>query len=248
VLWTQTSIRSDFVRAEAGRAKADSKHIPVKESDVAYGDIPLPFGEMHTEDLSKRELIRAAVVAQLAKPQVQPSALWQASRILRYEVLTWIGIVGGAITLFANLQGVVNLAGWAHWITVHCREYSADFWLWAFSSIGIHAPRELAPAATLITFSLSTAIGARRFRVSEPPLQIFMRRYYILFPIAIIVGNTLGWWIAFIAFLLFILSFRIFIRMRYRTKVARAMHLKRMRNTGLEYSELLRSAGRFSPF
>src|SRR5215475_15080331 len=75
VLWTQTSIKSDFVRAEAGRAKADGKLIPVKESDVAYGDIPLPFGEMHTEDMSKKELIRAAVVAQLARPEVRPNLL-----------------------------------------------------------------------------------------------------------------------------------------------------------------------------
>jgi len=30
VVWTQSSIKSDFVRAEAGRAKADDKLIPVK--------------------------------------------------------------------------------------------------------------------------------------------------------------------------------------------------------------------------
>src|SRR5215468_5045188 len=49
VLWTPTSVKSDFVRAEAGRAKADGKLIPAKDG-VSYGDIPLPFGEMHTED------------------------------------------------------------------------------------------------------------------------------------------------------------------------------------------------------
>src|SRR5262245_13233369 len=65
VLWTPSSIKSDFVRAEAGRAKADTKLIPVKTDDVAYGDIPLPFGEMHTERLANKELVRAAVVAQL---------------------------------------------------------------------------------------------------------------------------------------------------------------------------------------
>ena len=54
VLWTQHSIKSDFVRAESGQAKAQGKLIPVKESDVAYGDIPLPFGEMHTEELFKK--------------------------------------------------------------------------------------------------------------------------------------------------------------------------------------------------
>ena len=61
VMWTQTSIKSDFVRAEAGQAKAQGKLIPVKQGNVAYSDIPLPFGEIHTEELSKTELIRAAV-------------------------------------------------------------------------------------------------------------------------------------------------------------------------------------------
>src|SRR5262245_48103313 len=118
VVWTPTSIKSDFVRAEAGQAKAQGKLIPVKD-DVNYGDIPLPFGEMHTEDLAKRPLVRAAVVAQLARPQVQPGGLWLATRTLRYQALTWVGIIGGAITLFSNLQGVLDLADWAHWLVEH---------------------------------------------------------------------------------------------------------------------------------
>ena len=50
-IWTPNSIRSDWVRAEAGTAKNEGKLIPVKTPDVAYADIPLPFGEMHTESL-----------------------------------------------------------------------------------------------------------------------------------------------------------------------------------------------------
>ena len=34
-IWTPNSIRSDWVRAEAGRAKAEGKLIPVKTPDVA---------------------------------------------------------------------------------------------------------------------------------------------------------------------------------------------------------------------
>src|SRR5262247_869661 len=49
-IWTENSIRSDWVRAEAGRAKAEGKLIPVKTSELIYTDIPLPFGEMHTEN------------------------------------------------------------------------------------------------------------------------------------------------------------------------------------------------------
>ena len=102
-----------------GRPRPKASSFPVKESDVAYGDIPLPFGEMHTEELFKKELIRAAVVAQLAKPAVQPRALWAVSATLRYQVLTWVGIIGGAITLFANLRGVLDLADWARWLYFH---------------------------------------------------------------------------------------------------------------------------------
>src|SRR5262249_8722332 len=123
VLWTQTSIKSDFVRAEAGRAKADGKLIPVNAGDVNYGDIPLPFGEMHTEDIGKRELIRAAVVSQLAKPTLQPSAVYWATKTLRYQVLTWMGIVGGSVTLFTNLRGILSLADWARWLVTHWQEW-----------------------------------------------------------------------------------------------------------------------------
>jgi hypothetical protein len=169
VLWTQNSIKSDFVRAEAGQAKAQSKLIPVKESDVAYDDIPLPFGEMHTEESSKRELIRSAIVAQLAKPQIQPSGWRLSTKTLRYQALTWLGITGGAITLFSNLQGVLNLADWAHWVITHWREYTSAFWLWTFGWVGIKLPNGLVPLLSLGMFCLATAIGARRFSTQVSP-------------------------------------------------------------------------------
>ena len=118
-IWTENSIKSDWVRAEAGRAKAEGKLIPVKTPDVAYADIPLPFGEMHTENVGSTELIIAAIVAQLAKPAVSQSPFWQITSTFKYQVLTWIGIVGSAITLFANLSGILNLADWARELVAH---------------------------------------------------------------------------------------------------------------------------------
>jgi TIR domain len=56
-IWSPNSVKSDWVRAEAGRAKAEGKLTPVKTYDVAYSDIPLPFGEMHTETFESSELI-----------------------------------------------------------------------------------------------------------------------------------------------------------------------------------------------
>jgi hypothetical protein len=185
VLWTPTSVKSDFVRAEAGRAKADGKLIPVKDG-VSYGDIPLPFGEMHTEDLSKRELIRAAVVAQLAKPQAQPSALWMASKTLRYQVLTWVGIVGGAVTVFANLRGVLDLANWARLLVLNWQKWSLAFWHFSLSWLGITLPKALAPILTFLLFSVVTAVGARRLANSDDlrPSTDFVRRIAIWMVIA----------------------------------------------------------------
>src|SRR6476659_5975801 len=109
-IWTPNSIKSDWVRAEAGTANKEGKLIPVKTTDVAYADIPLPFGEMHTENVGSTDLIRAAIVAQLAKPAVSQSPFWQITSTFKYQALTWIGIVGSAITVFSNLSGVLNLA------------------------------------------------------------------------------------------------------------------------------------------
>src|SRR5262245_59361449 len=151
-IWTPNSIKSDWVRAEAGAAKKDGKLIPVKTPDVAYGDIPLPFGEMHTENVGSTELIRAAVVAQLAKPAVEPTALTLLTKGFRYEVLTWFGIVGGAVTLFGNLDTVLKLAEWARVLVQHWKQWTHAFWVWAFGWLGIHLPPYLTPFLSFLLF------------------------------------------------------------------------------------------------
>jgi TIR domain len=151
-IWSPNGIKSDWVRAEAGRAKVDGKLIPVKTPDVAYADIPLPFGEMHTENVGSTDLIRAAVVAQLAKPALPVSQFWQITSTFKYQILTWIGIVGSAITLFANLDGVLNLADWARELVAHWHEWTQMIWGWVFSLIGLRVPRELVSIISFIAF------------------------------------------------------------------------------------------------
>jgi TIR domain len=158
-IWTQNSIKSDWVRAEAGRAKADGKLIPVKTPELTYADIPLPFGEMHTENISSTDLIRAAIVAQLAKPAVTPSTFWQITSTFKYNVLTWIGIVGSAVTLFANLSGVLDLADWARQLVAHWHEWNQIIWGWVFSLIRLRVPRELVPPLSFIVFAAILVVG-----------------------------------------------------------------------------------------
>jgi hypothetical protein len=83
------------------------------------------------------------------------TTFWQITSAFKGQFLTWIGIVGGAITLFTNLGGFLNLADWARWLVVHWHEWMAAFWIWAFSWTGIHIPRVITP---LLSFLLSTTL------------------------------------------------------------------------------------------
>src|SRR5262249_30837728 len=145
--------KSDWVRAEAGAAKKDGKLIPVKMPDVAYADIPLPFGEMHTENVASTDLIRAAVVAQLAKPEVEPSAAALLTKEFKYEVLTWVGIAGGAMTLFSAIAFALVLAPWAQFLVDHWKQWTHASWVWAFGWLGIHLPPEWTPVLSFVLFA-----------------------------------------------------------------------------------------------
>jgi hypothetical protein len=155
VIWTDASVKSDWVRSEAGRAQADRKLIP----HLTYKDLPPPFDVLHTENIGEEDKIRAAVVAQLAKPAVEPSAVTLLTKGFKYELLTWVGIVGGALTLFTNLGAVLKLADWARVLVEHWREWTHAFWVWAFGWVGIHVPLEWTPVLSFLLFGSLLTIG-----------------------------------------------------------------------------------------
>src|SRR5262245_20829697 len=159
VIWTDASIKSDWVRSEAGRAQADRKLIPVKVEHLTYKDLPPPFDVLHTENVGEDDKIRAAVVAQLAKPAVEPSAAALLTKGFKYEVLTWVGIVGGAVTLFGNLDAALKLADWARVLVEHWKEWTHAFWVWAFGWLGIYVPPEWTPVLSFLLFWLLLTIG-----------------------------------------------------------------------------------------
>src|SRR6516162_9686138 len=159
VIWTDTSVKSDWVRSEAGRAQADRKLIPVKLEHLTYKDLPPPFDVLHTENVGEDDKVRAAVVAQLAKPAVEPSAIALLTKGFRYELLTWVGIVGGALTLFTNLGAVLKLADWARVLVDHWREWTHAFWVWTFGWLGIHLPPQWTPILSFLLFGSLLTIG-----------------------------------------------------------------------------------------
>src|SRR5262249_55221773 len=159
VIWTDASIKSDWVRSETGRAQADRKLIPVKLEHLTYKDLPPPFDVLHTEDIGQDDKIRAAVVAQLAKPAVEPSAWALLTKGFRYELLTWVGIVGGAWTLFARIGGVFALAPLAQVLVQDWNKGTHAFWVWAFGLLGIHLAPELTPVLSFVLFGSLLTIG-----------------------------------------------------------------------------------------
>jgi hypothetical protein len=205
-IWTPNSIRSDWVRAEAGTAKNEGKLIPVKTTDVAYADIPLPFGEMHTENLEASQLIRAAVVAQLVKPAVEPSAWALLTKGFRYELLTWVGIVGGAWALFARIGGVLALAPLARVLVQNWNKLTHAFWVWVFGWLGIHLPPEWTPVLSFLLFgsllTIGQAIQFGRTIKTQPVVDKYQGKSFRLMSwrTVLCVVFTLiatSWWLAF---------------------------------------------------
>jgi hypothetical protein len=159
VIWTDASIKSDWVRSEAGRAQADRKLIPVKLEHLTYKDLPPPFDVLHTENVTEDDKIRAAVIAQLAKPAVEPTAWGLLTKGFKWELMTWVGIVGGALTLFTNLGSVLKLADWARVLVEHWRQWTHAFWVWAFGWLGIQLPVNWPPVLSFLLFGSLLAIG-----------------------------------------------------------------------------------------
>jgi TIR domain len=203
VIWTQTSIKSDWARAEAGRAKAEGKLIPVKAPSLTYSDIPLPFGEMHTENLTATDLIRAAVIAQLSKPAVAPSTLRLVTRAMRLQFLTWAGIIGGAVTIFSSLRGLLNMADWAHWIVSHWHEWTQAFWAAGLSWLGLHVHPAFAPPLSFTVFLTMVVVGTvlrtESPAYSDGPSQGMRSKAQLLKSIATRVGIYLICCVVFVA-------------------------------------------------
>jgi len=68
VIWTKHSVRSLFVRDEARYALVHKKLVAIKSSELDHFDIPFGFQSQHTDNISERDRIIAAVMKLGAKP------------------------------------------------------------------------------------------------------------------------------------------------------------------------------------
>jgi formylglycine-generating enzyme required for sulfatase activity len=69
VIWTESSVNSKWVRAEATRAHAQGKLIALHRAGLDLQDIPLPLNTLHSELASER----AKIFAALSRRDIAPS-------------------------------------------------------------------------------------------------------------------------------------------------------------------------------
>ncbi len=127
-IWTPNSVRSEWCRAEANRARVSSKLIPVRSSDLEHDQIPLPFGEMHTISLSEEAQIERAVIKQLLAPRQHApwyQWLWGSAK---HEALSWASIIGAVMTLASGWTQFFKFAKFVNLLTGKFLAVTGQFW------------------------------------------------------------------------------------------------------------------------
>jgi hypothetical protein len=82
--------------------------------------------------------------------------------------LTWIGIIGSAITLYGNLGSVLDLADWAKELITHWHEFTQVVWGRVFGWFGIKVPKQLIPVISFTAFATMLVIGVNLSSRAKP--------------------------------------------------------------------------------
>lgn len=157
VIWTAHSVGSDWVRAEAGRARQHGKLVALKTDDIEISAVPAPFGEMPMlapDDDAK--------VIDAVRRKITPAANAPAySRLLSHDALTVLSVIGTAITLLTNLKGIIEVAGWLRVVIQNWTHLMTTAWSYIF----FYVPK-LEPSDALLLTVLVFMLGS--FLVFQP--------------------------------------------------------------------------------
>ncbi len=185
VLWSPASIKSTWVRAEATAAQDAGKLVPLRLSKLGGDAIPPPFNLLQAEDVSKSERVVTAVAARLTKTPDKPSL----GSLYRYELMSWLGIVGIAATILAAIDPIIELANWARFILENWRYWSHLIWAFLLSWINIPLPPGLEVYLSITAFLCWTATSSRiraRWLARVKPVQAALVRQRV--PIINMIG------------------------------------------------------------
>jgi hypothetical protein len=80
-------------------------------------------------------------------------------RELRAQVLIWIGIVGGALSIVNQWSNIITLAGWVNMLVTQFSVTMHNFWSFLGLWINVTVPPEVSKLLSLILFYISLTIG-----------------------------------------------------------------------------------------
>lgn len=79
----------------------------------------------------------------------------------KHSIWTWLGILGGALTLLSNLQGILDLAEWADWIISKWQKLIMPAVSSLIKFVAIRVSNDAASMIVMAIFVSFIAIGAR---------------------------------------------------------------------------------------
>jgi hypothetical protein len=158
VIWTKDSISSDWVVSEASRAHEVGALLPLRDPDLPRRDVPPPFDNLHMDSADDHQRIVQAVESMIAR---RPGSIRQRSfgGEARYQILSWIGIMGGALTIFSSAGSLITLAKWAKIIADHWIGWTYQIWALAYELTGIRMSTSTQAATTFMLFLLAAAVS-----------------------------------------------------------------------------------------
>jgi hypothetical protein len=127
-IWTPSSVRSDWCRAEANYARRLNKLIPVRSNDLNYDQLPLPFGELHTISIADEDEIARAVVRELLAPRKMAPWYLRVWGGAKHEALTWFGIIGAIMTLTTGVNELIRFGWLVNFLIDNFLDLTNQFW------------------------------------------------------------------------------------------------------------------------
>ena len=112
VLWSSSSVRSQWVIAEANAALGQNKLVPVKLRELNADSIPLPFNSLHTIDDGDLEHLCKTLLEHLAADSTRRRDFARRSRLVRLKRASWA---------FSSIVSLLALA-WAFVFVPGARE------------------------------------------------------------------------------------------------------------------------------
>lgn len=191
VIWSINSITSRYVNAEALYGYNNNKLLPVMSRGLDGNSIPTPFNGIQAINIDDHTNILQCIKEQISKPQTRRLISKQA----RYELLSWLGVMGGIITIFTNVSGLLKLASWTRWVAENWHGLFKGIYNFLGAFVNFQVPDEFVGMLTFVLFALMTALGVRMSSNGDAQHRTRALRYILLLlpvsPVVFLLGMAI---------------------------------------------------------